>query len=206
MAEDYNKAIKDYKGHAEKATQYIRETCGLIIASSFSMIIFMLSFIEQRTNILNFGIIALTISIISLFELFMSARTQLPDIKKESDPNENIYPFMSWVYRKALRDNILNHFGVIFFLTGLILIFISFNLELLGYGIFGYIVFIIYQRLKYNIKSYIRIKKEKAIYLKRYDFTNITLSYFKKYTTAIILVMIFIFLLIFIPLFEIFVI
>ena len=206
MAEDYNKIIKDYRRYEEKSTQYIRETSGLIIASSFSMIIFMLSFIEQRTNILNFGIIALTISIISLLELFMKGKAQIPDIKKESDLNDNIYPFMSWFYRKSLIKNILNYYGVTFFLTGLILIFISFNLVLLAYGIFGYIVFIIYQRLKYNIKSYIRIKKEKEIYRGKYDITNIALSYYKKYITAIILLMIFIFLLIFIPLFEIFVI
>ncbi len=113
---------------------------------------------------------------------------------------------MSWVYKKSLRNNILIYFGVGFFLTGLILIFISFNLELLAYGIFVYVVFIIYKKLKHTIKVYIRTNKDKAIYMKEYDITNITLSLCRKYITAIIFGMVCIFLLIFIPLFEIFII
>jgi len=91
MSSNYNKLVKNWKVEFERDHKVTREICGLIVASSFSMIILLISSVK-RGIILDFGIIFLTISIVSLLELFMKSKSVFKYINKReitSNDNEN---------------------------------------------------------------------------------------------------------------------
>ena len=110
-----------------------RENCGLIIGTSFSMIILLLSFTEERNAILDLGILNLTISVILLFNLFIRSA-------------ENVYyegeteKFIKDILKFESFNQILSHYGMFFFLIGLVFIFTFFNLMIIGIIIFSFLL------------------------------------------------------------------
>ena len=54
----------------DETSQFIKQYSGIIIASGFSMLIFLLTFIQQRTLLLDIGISFLVLSTILQFERY----------------------------------------------------------------------------------------------------------------------------------------
>ena len=210
MSSNYNKLVENWKVEFERDHKVTREICGLIVASSFSMIILLISLISsvKRGIILDFGIIFLTISIVSLLELLMKSKSIFKYINKReitSNDNENkelkndIHNSMSRLLNSLIMIYFFHFLGLYFFLAGLALIFIHFKLAILAYFLIGYIIIKILLSFSGNYKKYKSVKKDEPYVILVYDTTKITLSFYKKYMIGAFISVIILSILFFIP-------
>ena len=151
----------------ERFGRQFRENCGLIIGTSFSMIIFLLSFTEKKTNIFDLGILNLTLSLILLFTLFLKSTSI---VFYEDDFEKYINDFLN----KNFYYEFFSHHGLNFFFLGLAFIFTFFNLIIIVIIIFCFLL--LYQL--FSILNTIKfLKGEKKFIIFDKDLTPI----FKKY-------------------------
>lgn len=151
-----------------KMERRFRENCGLIIGTSFSMIIFLLSFTKNITLILERGILHLTISIILLFWLFLRSSYNIYS-------QDNFKKYFKDTIKDAFYNETLSMNGIVFFLLGLVFIFIFFKLVNIAMIIFSFLCVI---HLLSTIKSIKFLRKKEKMIISNHDFT----SYIKKFS------------------------
>jgi len=99
-----------------------KETCGILIGTSFSIIIFSLSLIPVRTLLLEIGILCLLLAIIFLFEVFRF-------ITGYSYKVEYKIPSVTKRFYTKFYLGFLNDCGILFFFLGLLFITAHFSIE-----------------------------------------------------------------------------
>ena len=128
-----------------------RTNCGIIIATSFSMIVFLLSFIKVITFPLYSAIIFLFISIILLFELiYYLARARIK-LEEEGFTIEDYVTFNK-------VDFTLHSFGHILFYIGLLFLISHFQLLIIGIPFMVFINVRSILPIKMSIESYNKLK------------------------------------------------
>ena len=81
-----NLIIKNFNENLKQTGEFIRHNSGIIIAAAFSMIILLLSFVTQRSILLDTGIIFLISSIIFQYELF-HLTPEITNVPSEDQPS-----------------------------------------------------------------------------------------------------------------------
>lgn len=142
-----NLIIKNFNENLEEAGKFIRHNSGIIIAAAFSMIILLLSFITQRSILLDTGIIFLISSIIFQYELFhlTPKLTNIPNEIHSSIP-----------FKISKNQAILQIFGTCLFFLGLIFLFSHFQMYFISFGLIVYL----------NIKRILQLKSTRDFIIK----------------------------------------
>ena len=116
--------------NVEETSQFIKQYSGIIIASGFSMLIFLLTFIQQRTLILDIGISFLALSTILQFERY----GQLSRLSTEIDEKNLILTL------KRMRIlTFLQIYGYMSFFLGLLFLFSHFQLFYISFSLILYL-------------------------------------------------------------------
>lgn len=122
--------IENFKENIKDSEEFIRQNSGIIIAAAFSMIILLLSFIPQRTLLLDIGIVFLVISVVFQFELFH----QTPEFSSDLDKSNPLEAF-----KKMKSQTFLQIFGTTSFFIGLIFLLSHFQIFYISFGLIIYL-------------------------------------------------------------------
>ena len=146
-------SIEDF----EKENIERRQHCGLIIASAFTMMILLLSFIKDRTIILDIGIFVLFLSILLQYELYRN-------IQPITETNGDINLYYQ-KYGKILRKyTFYDQFGYFAFFTGIAFLFVFFHLILFAYLLLAYLHYKWINLIIEQIKKLKSFKKKPSKY------------------------------------------
>lgn len=170
--DQYKNFVIEWKKDKDK---FLRQNSGIIIASAFSMIIFLLSLIRERTLILDFGIALLLFSIIIQYSVFRY-KVRETYVYLES---WNLKDFIEEMYKIMRKEISLDDYGVNFFFLGIMFLFSYFKLMILSFFILIYLCGMIVKSLYFYITSINNIKKTPDIVM-GIDVTQSSISEAKK--------------------------
>ncbi|KKN22817.1 hypothetical protein LCGC14_0911270 [marine sediment metagenome] len=130
-----------------------RTISGFILATSFSMIVFLLSLIGVRDIYLDLGITFLFFTVIILFDLYISSMKYENQISSRKIPRIKILKISKWIDVKGYLSLIFFYLGLLFLIYyfNLIMVFIPFTIYLWIKGIGD---------VKTNLRVYSDIKEK----------------------------------------------
>ncbi len=145
--EKIEKAVRDID------LREFRTISGFILATSFSMIVFLLSLIGVRDIYLDLGITFLFFTVIILFDLYISSMKYENQISSRKIPRIKILKISKWIDVKGYLSLIFFYLGLLFLIYyfNLIMVFIPFTIYLWIKGIGD---------IKTNLRAYSDIKEK----------------------------------------------
>lgn len=143
-----NYRINEFKKIIKETNLELRQFSGLIIASSFSMMILLLTFIKERNLLLEIGISSLLLSIILQYSFYERSNKDLT-----INPQGKLSDYFEEYVKQSIKNGYYLSFGEFTFFTGMMFILFFFNLPILSILIISYLIYINIKRLKAGKKA-----------------------------------------------------